>query len=263
MIRVITCITHQHDYRVVLLAAVVCAIACGTTTLMLSRAVVSSGTTRLAWIAGAALAFGSGVWTTHFVAMLAFEAGVPVSYAPGLTALSLGVAIVVSFFGLAVLLSAPGALTLITGTALVASAVAAMHYMGMAALQVLGSVQYDVRYVIASVAVGMVFTLAAFAALRNGRRWAASLLLAPAICGLHFYRDGGGQHFPGEGSLDNRAAASASASGHRRGSGGVACPAAQPGGDDRGSAVVGLAGAGTGSLATIRRGDVRGHRVRA
>jgi len=186
MIRVITCITHQHDYRVVLLAAVVCAIACGTTTLMLSRAVVSPATTRLAWIAGAALAFGSGVWTTHFVAMLAFEAGVPVSYAPGLTAFSLGVAIVVSFFGLAVLLAAPGALTLIAGTALVASAVAAMHYMGMAALQVLGSVRYDVRYVIASVAVGVVFTLAAFTALRCGRRWAASLLLAPAICGLHF-----------------------------------------------------------------------------
>ena len=186
MIRVITCITHQHDYRVVLLAAVVCAIACGTTTLMLSRAVVSSGTTRLAWIAGAALAFGSGVWTTHFVAMLAFEAGVPVSYAPGLTAFSLGVAIVVSFFGRAVLLAAPGALTLIVGTVLVAGAVAAMHYMGMAALQVLGSVQYDVRYVIASVAVGAVFTLAASTALRGGRRWVAALLLAPAICGLHF-----------------------------------------------------------------------------
>jgi len=186
MIRVITCITHQHDYRVVLLAALVCAIACGTTTLMLSRAAVSTGTTRMAWIAGAALAFGSGVWTTHFVAMLAFEAGVPVSYAPGLTAFSLGIAIVVSFLGLAVLMAAPGTLTLIAGTAVVAGAVAAMHYLGMAALQVLGSVRYDASYVIASVAVGMAFTLAAFTALRGGLRWVASFLLAPAICGLHF-----------------------------------------------------------------------------
>lgn len=44
MIRVIVCATHQHDYRMVLLAALVCAIACGTTTQMLPRAASSAAT---------------------------------------------------------------------------------------------------------------------------------------------------------------------------------------------------------------------------
>ncbi len=186
MIRVITCITHQHDYRVVLLAALVCAIACGTTTQMLSRAAASVGAMRAAWISGAAVAFGSGTWTTHFVAMLAYEAGVPVSYAPGLTAFSLGVAVMISFLGIAVLLAAPGALSLLAGSAVVGGGIAATHYLGMAAVRLFGSLHYDASYVAASVVVGVAFTLAAFSTLRSGRRWAASLLLAPAICGLHF-----------------------------------------------------------------------------
>jgi len=74
MIRIIGCITEQHDLRLVLLAAAICAAGCYTGLSLLSRARgrgASPGARR--WTAAAALVAGATVWTTHFVAMLAFQ----------------------------------------------------------------------------------------------------------------------------------------------------------------------------------------------
>src|SRR5713226_10542331 len=54
---------------------------------------------RLAWLATAAMAMGGGIWSMHFIGMLAFFMPMPVSYDFGLTLLSLVVAMVVTGFG--------------------------------------------------------------------------------------------------------------------------------------------------------------------
>ena len=80
MIQVLACLTQQHDPRLIALAVLICAVACITVVAMLTRAMKNSGMGRAAWTIAATFAFGSGVWALHFVAMLAFQAHMPVAY---------------------------------------------------------------------------------------------------------------------------------------------------------------------------------------
>src|SRR5665213_3276364 len=80
MFRVIGCIFEQHDLRLVVLAGVLCLFACATAMSMIRRARGSAQRARYAWLAGAGVVAGSGIWGTHFVAMLAYQSGFPVAY---------------------------------------------------------------------------------------------------------------------------------------------------------------------------------------
>jgi NO-binding membrane sensor protein with MHYT domain len=88
MLRVYGCITEQHDLRLVVVAAMICLFACFTAFSLTERTRTAKGHARYSWLAAGALITGCGVWATHFVAMLAFQTGLPVSYDVGLTALS-------------------------------------------------------------------------------------------------------------------------------------------------------------------------------
>src|SRR5271168_2822465 len=131
-LRIYGCIATEHDWGLVCLAALICVVSCYTTFSLLARARRLAGLPRLAWLAAAAVATGCGVWSTHFVAMLAFQPGLPVGYAIGLTALSVAVAIALSGLGFVIALIFRHAAL---GGAVVGAAIGAMHYLGMAALQ--------------------------------------------------------------------------------------------------------------------------------
>ena len=88
MFHVIDCITQDHDLRLVVLAGVLCLFACSTAMGLVGRARASEGRARALWIAGAGSAAGSGIWATHFVAMLAYRSPYPFDYDIGLTILS-------------------------------------------------------------------------------------------------------------------------------------------------------------------------------
>src|SRR5688572_10770731 len=109
MFRVFNCLTTEHDWRLVFLAAIVCLLASLTAISLFRRARVASGRTRALWIATAGFATGCGIWATHFIAMLAYDPGITVTYGIGLTAASLVAAALVTALGLAVAvyLSAP------------------------------------------------------------------------------------------------------------------------------------------------------------
>src|SRR5258708_37433727 len=93
MLRVIGCITGQHDLRLVAVAALICALACGTTLNLLARARAAQPRSSLAWLLAAAVLFGCGVWSLHFVAMLAFLPGLEVGYDIATTIASVAIAI--------------------------------------------------------------------------------------------------------------------------------------------------------------------------
>jgi NO-binding membrane sensor protein with MHYT domain/methyl-accepting chemotaxis protein len=140
-------------------------------------------------VAGAA--FGCGIWTTHFIAMLAYDPGVGVGYDIGFTLLSLLLGIAISGAGFAVAVYLPGPWTPALGGALVGGGVAAMHYLGMYALQLEGTVQWYVDLVAASILLGCLFGMAGLhLAARGGhsasRILAAALLLSFAIVSHHF-----------------------------------------------------------------------------
>ena len=78
MFRVINCLSGAHDLRLVALAGFVCFFASFVGINLLGRARATQGHTRLAWLALAGLATGCGIWATHFIAMLAYEPGVPI-----------------------------------------------------------------------------------------------------------------------------------------------------------------------------------------
>src|SRR6476661_9382272 len=101
MFQIYNCLTTQHDWRLVIIAAVVCLLASLVTISLLYRAFVAGGNSRLTWIAIAGAASGCGIWTTHFIAMLAYEPGTPVGYDISLTILSLLLACLITGVGFA------------------------------------------------------------------------------------------------------------------------------------------------------------------
>src|SRR6266550_2721583 len=108
MFRVLTCLTGEHDLRLVVLAGVICFLASLTAINLFRRAQSTRGGTCIAWLVTAGTATGCGIWGTHFIAMLAYEPGVTVTYNIGLTVLSLIAAAGVTGVGLAVAVYIPG-----------------------------------------------------------------------------------------------------------------------------------------------------------
>lgn len=77
MLRVISCLTTQHDWRLVLLAAGVCFLTSLAAINLFHRALATAGRGRLLWLITTASATGYGIWATHFIAMLAYSPGLP------------------------------------------------------------------------------------------------------------------------------------------------------------------------------------------
>src|ERR1044072_8885222 len=88
MFSVIACIRDNHDWRLVIVAAVVCLVGAMAAMLLYSRAQECDAGQRKLWVGASGFAFGTGVWATHFIAMLAYDGGTPISYALDLTLLS-------------------------------------------------------------------------------------------------------------------------------------------------------------------------------
>ncbi len=167
MLKVLGCITLLHDLRLVLLAGVLCLFACTTAMSMVIRARESSRRMRMFWLAAAGCVAGCGIWGTHFVAMLAFQTGLPVGYDPGLTILSVIVAAVLSAGGFHITLHPKRALL---GGALVGAAISTMHYIGMAAVRAPADAVWDMNYVTASVVIGVILTAVAMHLALNSKK---------------------------------------------------------------------------------------------
>ena len=151
MLKVYNCVAYAHDLRLVGLAAFVCVLASFTAINLLRHARRSTGNMRSVWLAVSAISTGFGIWATHFVAMLAFNPGLPSGYNIGLTILSLLVAILMTAVGLSVSLIPNWRHGPWIGGAIVAGGIAAMHYTGMAAYDVAGVVLWDPFFVFASI----------------------------------------------------------------------------------------------------------------
>src|SRR5258708_31637258 len=97
MLRLYGCIVEQHDLRLVVLAALICTLACYTALSLLSRGRDGQGGRSVAWITAAAVVFGSGVWATRFFALIPFQTGFPGGYDIGVALLSIISPLVISW----------------------------------------------------------------------------------------------------------------------------------------------------------------------
>jgi PAS domain S-box-containing protein len=190
MFRVFNCLASEHDWRLVIVAGIVCFLASLTAISLFNRARATTGRTRAAWIVAAGAATGCGIWATHFIAMLAYDPGVSIAYNIGLTALSLVAAALVTAGGLAVAVYLPGRWSAPLGGAVVGGGIAGMHYTSMWAVELPGWVTWWPGLVVASVALGILLGMAALlvAARRDTMRATtlAAVLLTLAIVSHHF-----------------------------------------------------------------------------
>jgi diguanylate cyclase (GGDEF)-like protein/PAS domain S-box-containing protein len=190
MLRVFTCLTVEHDWRLIILAVAICFLGSVVVISLFSRARATRSRTRLIWLGLDAAAAGCGIWATHFIAMLAYEPGFKAGYDAAITGYSLLVAVVISGTGLAIALQNSFRWSPALGGAILGTGIAAMHFTGMSALEVPARLNWSPGLVISAITFGVVLGSAAFfvAARRNDFRGSliAALLLALAIVSLHF-----------------------------------------------------------------------------
>lgn len=140
--------------------------------------------------AGVALG-GIGVWSMHFVGMLALKMDIGSSYAAVETLLSLAAAIAATSFALRFAAKAPEKIgrLLIAGLFLGLSVVV-MHYLGMYGLKISGYVQWNHGLVALSIVIAVVAATAAlwlaFNSSTVGKRVAAAVIMGVAVCAMHY-----------------------------------------------------------------------------
>ncbi|MBS0333405.1 MAG: response regulator, partial [Proteobacteria bacterium] len=190
MFAVFTCIFAQHDLRLVAVAALICVTAAVSAFGFQARGQAASGGLRWAWIALTGMVAGSGVWATHFLAMLAYQPSLRIAYDLPQTLASLSAAVVGMGLGFAFLAQRDRQGSDLIGGVLTGASVAVMHYMGMDAIRTAAQVRWDFGYVAASLAIAAIGGMTAFVISRRlkGRwGWAASAAaLVAGIVGLHF-----------------------------------------------------------------------------
>jgi diguanylate cyclase (GGDEF)-like protein/PAS domain S-box-containing protein len=187
--RILSCLATEHDLGLVALAALICGIGAWTSIRLLVRARDRDNGASAAWTFLGAVAAGSSVWCTHFVAMLAYESPAPVTYEPGLTALSLVIAIAAGVAGLSVAAQRVP-LSAELGGVFFGCGVAIMHYVGMAAFSVDGAIVWNSAYIVASMLCAVAISGLAFRLAATGdpgwSTYGASATLVLAIISLHF-----------------------------------------------------------------------------
>ncbi len=190
MFHAINSLSLPHDWRLVVLAVAVCALASLSAVNLFQRASALTGRPRLAWLLVAGVATGCGVWATHFIAMLALRPGFSINFDLDLTVLSLVIAVAASALGLAFAVYAPLHQRAAIGGAIIGFGASAMHFIGMAGLQIAGYVVWSPILVAASVLLAVFFSALALnsAAAGDGAYdlGGGAVLLATGILTLHY-----------------------------------------------------------------------------
>jgi NO-binding membrane sensor protein with MHYT domain len=187
----------SYDSLFVVLSVIIAALASYVALDLAGRVRSAEGSTRYGWLAGGATVMGLGIWSMHFVAMLAFHLPVPIAYDLSQMLTSVAVAIGASLLALFVVSRAelrPD--TLIIGGALMGGAIAGMHYIGMASMRVGATLTYSTPIVALSIVIAIVASLAALALAFSFRsdlsargrllKVLSAVVMGVAIAGMHY-----------------------------------------------------------------------------
>jgi diguanylate cyclase (GGDEF)-like protein len=186
----------SYSSALVLISLCVAILASYTALDLTGRIATAKGRAVHLWMGGGALAMGIGVWSMHFIGMLAFSLPIALGYDIGLTVLSLVIAVLSSGFALW-LVSQPSLpkLQLAFGALIMGTGIACMHYTGMAALRMLPGIDYDPTLFGASLAIAVgASTAALWIAFRLRQhtpyvrqiRGLAAMVMGVAIVGMHY-----------------------------------------------------------------------------
>jgi two-component system sensor histidine kinase/response regulator len=179
----------SYDGRLVALSVLIAACASYVALDLGSRIAAARGRSRFVWLLGGGAAMGLGIWSMHYIGMLAFSLPVPVLYDLPTVLLSLLAAIFASGIALFVVsrrsLDVLGA---VGGSIAMGIAIAAMHYVGMEAVRLPAMCHWNVGLVALSVVIAIVVSLVAlwlvFRFRSNARPFAPLKLASAALMGV-------------------------------------------------------------------------------
>ncbi|MCD9904536.1 hypothetical protein LUR56_39660 [Streptomyces sp. MT29] len=187
-----TTVSNFHYGAVTPVAAFLMACLGAALGLRCTTRAIRRGTNRVGWLALGAVSIGCGIWTMHFIAMAGFTIdGMSMKYDSVMTLLSLLVAIAVVAVGVFLVgFRGPGTAVLTAAGVFTGLGVAAMHYLGMAAMHTPGDLRYSYATVGLSILIAVVAATAAlWAAVSVHGLWAsfgASLIMGVAVTGMHY-----------------------------------------------------------------------------
>lgn len=185
-----------YDFRYVAVSVIIAVLASYAALDLAGRVTAARGVARRVWLAGGASSMGLGIWSMHYIGMLAFRLPIPVRYDWPTVAASLAAAVVASAVALHVV-SRPnlGLASLAIGSVVMGAGIAAMHYIGMDAMRLAAMHHYSPVLVTVSVAVAMIIALVAlllsfrFRHIQRGRVWlktGVATVMGAAIPVMHY-----------------------------------------------------------------------------
>ncbi len=184
----------HYDYVMVVVSVFIAMLSAYAALDLAERVTYAKGNVRTVWLSCGAIAMGTGIWSMHYIGMLAFKLPVMVKYDWPTVVLSLTAAIVASGIGLVCMSrERMGIVTAIVGAIVMGSGIAAMHYIGMEAMRlpamcsyspVLVAVSLALAIVISFVALWRVFTLRGVVSLKH--KVANAVVLGAAIPVMHY-----------------------------------------------------------------------------
>ncbi len=186
-----------YNHWLVALSIVVAIVVSFTALTLAGRVAAVGRSSGRLWLLGGPAAMGIGIWSMHFIGMLAYEVPIPLRYNILTTLASLAIAILTSGFALAVASRRDLSVRrLAVGAVLMGAGICAMHYTGMAAIQIMPVIRYDPTLVGASIAIAITASFAALwlaFRLRAGQsgllllaRGGAAVVMGFAISGMHY-----------------------------------------------------------------------------
>jgi two-component system sensor histidine kinase/response regulator len=182
-----TVLTGTYDPRLVVVSIVIAVLAAGAALDLAGRVTWARDAARFWWLTGGAVAMGVGIWSMHYIGMLAFQLPVVVQYDWPTVLLSLLAAVGASWVALFVVsretMTMPQA---IVGSMFMGGGIAAMHYIGMRAMRLPAMCQYSAEGVELSVFLAIVIAFAALQmsyAFRTGAGWSSSKVVTAVTMG--------------------------------------------------------------------------------
>jgi two-component system, sensor histidine kinase and response regulator len=191
----LSAIPASYDYRLVALSVLISILASYAALDLAGRVNAARNTSRLMWLLGGAIAMGTGIWSMHYTGMLAYRMSIPVYYHIPTVFLSWVAAVFASFVALFIVSrESIGGLHITLGSLIMGAAIGAMHYTGMAAMRLSAMHHWDAIFVIASLGIAVVVSLAALILtflLRDEQagmpvKLACSLLMGAAVPAMHY-----------------------------------------------------------------------------
>ena len=151
-----------YDFHLVALSILIAILASYAALDLAGRVTSAHGGVRMLWLSGGSVAMGIGIWSMHYIGMLAFHLPIPVRYDWIMVLISLVAAIFASAVALFVVSrSKMGLLRAMVGSIFMGSGIAAMHYVGMAAMRLSAMCHYSLSLVTLSAILAIVISFVA------------------------------------------------------------------------------------------------------